>query len=128
MDRVKLVGSGGFTVSIQTGLSALGGGCPECKIDYQEPITVVGNKLKLNYVNSGSGLITSIAVAKLDNDFIGGFDSKNISIVGSANHPATLISMSFKDSNDSGIGKPLATYKAEHFVVEAKLVLQSMSY
>ncbi len=128
MDRVRLVGSGGFVLSIQTGLDGIGGGCPECTIDYHEPIVIVGNQLKLNYVNSGNGLISSIAVAKLDNDFIGGFDSKNINIVGSTNRPATLVSMSFKDANDTAVGKPLATYKTEHFVTEGKLVLQSASY
>jgi Tfp pilus assembly protein PilX len=127
LDTIKLVGASGFAISIQTGLEGIGGGCPECTIDFYDPVTVAGTNYNINYVNSGSGKISSVTVSKIHNDFIGSLDGKNITINGSTNKAATIISASFH-SGDNIIEKTLEQYKADHFVMEFKLLVESISY
>lgn len=127
MDTLKLTGTGGFAISIQTGLEGIGAGCPECTIDFSDPVTLAGANYYINYVNSGDGKISSVTVSKITNDFVGGVDGKTIVITGTTNKAATLISAAFHNG-DIIIGKTLEQYKADHFVSEFKLLVQSISY
>lgn len=127
IDTLKLTGAGDFAISIQTGLEGIGAGCPECTISFSDPVTLAGANYYINYVNSGSGKISSVTVSKITNDFVGGVDGKNIVITGTTNKAATLISAAFR-SGETIIEKTLDQYKTDHFVVEFKLLVQSISY
>lgn len=127
MDKIKLTSASGFEISIQTGLYGIGGGCEECTIDFADPVSVAGANYFINYVNPGTGKIRSITVSKTNDDFIGSIDGKTITISGTNNKAATLISGSFR-SGDQIVEKPLAQYKADPCVVDFKKLIQSISY
>lgn len=128
VDTVKISGSTGFTISIQAGLDGIGGGCPECQAKFSDPVTIAGKAFYMNYIDSGSGNIQNIAVASDQTSFIGNLGTHNIVITGTTNKAGTIVSGSFRDASDNIVGKSLTEYKADHFIAEFKLLLQSISY
>lgn len=128
VDTIKLNSATGFTISIQAGLGGIGGGCPECQAKFSDPVTIAGKAFYMNYIDSGSGNIQNIAVANDQVSFIGNLGTRNIVITGTSNKAGTIVSGTFRDASDNIVGKSLADYKADHFVAEFKLLLQSINY
>lgn len=128
IDTIKLTSTTGFSISIQAGLEGIGGGCPDCQSKFSDPVTINSKSFFMNYIDSGAGNIQNIAVASDAASFIGNLGTQNITITGTSNKAGTIISGSFRDASDNIVGKTLADYKADHFVAEFKLLLQSINY
>lgn len=127
-DVITLKSATGFLINIHAGIDGIGGGCPECEAKFADPITLAGGQFYMNYIDTGDGKISNIAISKDSTSFIGNVGTHNITIIGTSNKAATIISGTFRDANDNIIGKSLADYKADHFVGEFKLLLKSISY
>lgn len=128
VDTIKITSTTGFTIRIQAGLEGIGGGCPDCQAKFSDPVTINSKPFFMNYIDSGSGNIQNIAVASDAASFIGNLGTHNITITGTSNKAGAIISGSFRDTSDNIVGKSLIEYKADHFVAEFKLLLQSISY
>jgi hypothetical protein len=127
-DHIRLTNANGFEFRIQTGLHGIGGACEECTVDHSEPVMVLGEGRFLNFVNRGAGGISGVVVGANNTDWFGAsLKTKNITIVDTGGKAASDISFDFRTPNNL-IVKPLQEYKTDHFVKEAKLILQSMTY
>jgi type II secretory pathway pseudopilin PulG len=125
VDTVKL-SKGDFNLSLLAGVYGIGGACDKCKVLYTEPISVLGNKMHLNYVsNDGGPKADRVIVAKTPTDTFGFFEGKNVKVDG--NNALIGISLGYS-SGDKLIPKTVQELQSDPNVAQAKQIIQSMKY
>ena len=127
-DQVKLISPTGLTLTINTGVSGIGGPSGGVVLS-TTPITTLGGNysLKFQSINPSASVASEGTVVTTATSSAHFLPSKNLSIVGGG-APFDLISMSFFDASGNAIAKPVSDFQSDTSYNDALLIIKSLSY
>lgn len=121
MDHIK-ISKGHYTLSIQTGIFGVGGGCAECTIPFSEQVSVLGHNYYLNYVSNDNANISAVGLSDTADQYINFIPGKNILTLSSGG--ATLIGINIR----ANMPQPHAATVADADFMALKQIVADLSY
>ncbi|MDX3695958.1 hypothetical protein PV726_37720 [Streptomyces europaeiscabiei] len=130
-DQVKLVSPTGLTITIDSGVSGIGGGPYGNHVFSATPIATLGGNYFLGFGRYEDGtdseLVTKGTVGTTADKTASVPLSKNISVMGSDDRPFNMISMAYYDGA-TALEKPVSAFQSDASYNDALLIIKSLSY
>ncbi|MFJ5234539.1 hypothetical protein ACIQBJ_32130 [Kitasatospora sp. NPDC088391] len=127
-DAASLTSPTGLTVTVATGVNSVGDGPYSTHPQFIVPIATLGGNYYLGFGTGPAGDTSPVngAVGTSSSSPALYPASKNISAPGGPSYD--IIRMTYNNSTQNGVSKPLGTYQNDTFYNDALLIIKSLSY